>query len=180
MKRATTVLGAAGLVLALSSLSWAQEEKKLPPHKVTVSGTIQTIDSSRRLVNLKTATGMSDTIYVPKRVERFDQLKVGDKLTATYDDNVSVRLKPPGEAAVDTGTAAKDTTATSGTVTEHRVMTVTIASIDKDASSMTFVGPNGWKYSRHIVDPSVFDKVKVGDRLDVTWDADVTISVEKS
>ena len=178
MKQSLTVF-ASGLVLALSMPSWAQETKQLPPHKVTVAGTIETIDSSRRLVNLKTAAGKSDTIYVPKSVERFDQLKVGDKLTATYNDNVSVRLKPPGEAAVDTGTAAKDATATSGTITEHRVMTVTIDSIDKDASSMTFVGPNGWKYSRHVVDPSVFDKVKAGDKIDITWDADATMSVEK-
>ena len=178
MKRSLTVF-ACGLVLALSLPSWAQETKQLPPHKVSVSGTIETIDNSRRLVNLKTAAGKSDTIYVPKSVERFGELKVGDKLTATYNDNVSVRLKPEGEAAVDTGTTAKDATATSGTITEHRVMTATVDSIDKDASAMTFVGPNGWKYSRHIVDPSVFDKVKVGDKLDITWDADTTLSVEK-
>ena len=42
------------------------------------------------------------------------------------------------------------------------------ATIDKSASSITFVGPNGWKYSRDIVDPLVLDKVKVGDKVDIS------------
>ena len=56
-------------------------------------------------------------------------------------------------------------------------MTATIAAIDKPTSSITFVGPNEWKYSRHVVDPKVFDQVKVGDRVDITWITDVTVAV---
>ena len=58
-----------------------------------------------------------------------------------------------------------------------RTMTATITDIDKSASSITFVGPNGWKYSRRVVDPTVFDQVKVGDRVDITWNTDVTVAV---
>ena len=57
-------------------------------------------------------------------------------------------------------------------------MTVTITGIDKNASSITFTGPNGWKYSRRVVDPTVLDKVKVGDQVDITWDTNVTVSVQ--
>ena len=57
-------------------------------------------------------------------------------------------------------------------------MTAHVDSIDKNTSSMIFVGPNGWKYSRHVVDPTVFEKVKVGDSVDITWNTDVTISVQ--
>jgi hypothetical protein len=45
---------------------------------------------------------------------------------------------------------------------------------------ITFVGPNEWKYSRRVVDPMVLDKLKVGDRIDITWNTentDVTVSV---
>ena len=102
-------------------------------------------------------------------------------MKATYNNNVFVRLKPPGEAAVDTA----DTASTmgkearpGGAAAMMRTMTATIAEIDKGASSMTFVGPNEWKYSRRIVDPKVFDQVKVGDRVDITWSTDVTFAVE--
>ena len=57
-------------------------------------------------------------------------------------------------------------------------MTATIDSIDTSTSSITFVGPNGFKYSRHVVDPAVFDTVKVGDKVDINWNTDLTISVE--
>jgi len=50
--------------------------------------------------------------------------------------------------------------------------------IDKNVSSITVVGPNGWKYSRHVVDPTVLDKVKVGDKVDITWNTDVTVAVQ--
>src|SRR5436189_129104 len=52
------------------------------------------------------------------------------------------------------------------------------AVIDKSASSMTFVGPNGWKYSRRVVDPAVFNQVKTGDRVDITWSTDVNFAVQ--
>ena len=52
----------------------------------------------------------------------------------------------------------------------------TINEIDKGASSITFVGPNGWKYSRRVVDPAVFNQVKVGDRVDITWNTDLTVA----
>ena len=57
-------------------------------------------------------------------------------------------------------------------------MTTTITGIDKSASSITFTGPNGWKYSRRVVDPTVLDKVKVGDQVDITWDTNVTVAVQ--
>ena len=57
-------------------------------------------------------------------------------------------------------------------------MTATITGIDKSASSISFTGPNGWKYSRRVVDPAVLDKVKVGDQVDITWDTNVTVAVQ--
>jgi hypothetical protein len=65
-----------------------------------------------------------------------------------------------------------------GTTTVERKMTATVAAIDKSASAVTFVGPEGWKYNRHVVDPAVFDKLKVGDQIDVTWNTDVTVTVQ--
>ena len=46
------------------------------------------------------------------------------------------------------------------------------------ASAITFVGPNGWKYSRHVVDPAVLNQVKVGDQVDINWNTDFKVSVE--
>ena len=101
MKRLTSILSACGLVLALSLPSWAQTA--LPTHTVTLAGTVETIDHGKRIVNIKTADGKFQAVDVPPSAKRFDELKVGDKVSVTYNNNVSVRPKPSGEPAVDTG-----------------------------------------------------------------------------
>ncbi len=181
MKRGTTMLSAfAVVILALALPSWAQV-KELPKQTVTVAGTVETIDKSKRAVNIKTADGKFVALDVPASAKRFDELKVGDKVKATYNNNVIVRLKPAGEAAVDTADASSTMgkeAQPGGSASMVRTMTATIAELDKSNSSITVVGPNGWKYSRRVVDPKVFDQVKVGDKVDITWSTDLTIAVE--
>ena len=109
MKRVNAILSASGLVLALSLPSWAQEVKQLPTQTVTLSGTVATIDHEKRVVNIKKADGSFETVDVPASAKRFDELKVGDKVSVTYNNNVSARLKPPGEAPVDTQTGTSTT-----------------------------------------------------------------------
>jgi uncharacterized OB-fold protein len=172
-----TALSTFAVILALALPAWAQV-KELPTQTMTISGTIETIDQGKRAMNIKTADGKFVAVSVPASVKRFSELKVGDKIKATYNNNVMVRLKPAGEAAVDTATTATTTGKTSGSKAMVRTMTAEIVDIDKAASSITFVGPNGWKYSRRVVDPTVFDQVKVGDKVDITWNTDLTVSVQ--
>ena len=179
MKHVRMLLGASGFVLALAMASWAQV-KVLPTHTVTIAGTVETIDHTKRVVTIRTATDEFVTVDVPEGAKRFNELKVGDTVQATYNNNVTVRLKPLGEPAVDTAKVAKtggEGERPGGMAAMERTMTATITAINKSASSITFVGPNNWKYSRHVVDPTVFDQVKVGDRVDITWNTDVTVAV---
>ena len=176
MKPVTTMLSAFAVLGVLVLPSWAQV-KELPKQTITVAGTIETIDQGKRAMNIKTADGKFVAVNVPESVKRFSELKVGDKVKATYNNNVMVRLKPAGEAAVDTADTTTTMGKSSGSKATVRTMTATIESIDKSASSITFVGPNDWKYSRRVVDPTVFDQVKVGDRIDITWNTDLTVSV---
>jgi len=177
MRRVTMIVSMFALVTALALPSWAQV-KQLPTTTETISGTIETIDQTKRAMNIKTADGKIVAVNVPESVKRFSELKVGDKLKATYNNNVIVRMKPPGEAAVDTADTTSTMGQSSGKSAMVRRMTATITDIDRSASAITFTGPNGWKYSRRVVDPAVFDQVKVGDRIDITWNTDLTMSVE--
>jgi len=183
MNRITTALlnaFALTLVVSPSSSGWAQV-KELPVKTVTVEGTVETVDHAHRHVNIKTADGKFVSLDVPAEAKRFDEVKVGDKVKGVYNNQVLVRLKPPGEPAVNTqvsdSTAGQDVRP-GGTTSLQRTMTAKIESIDKAESSITFTGPDGWKYQRRIVDPTVFDKVKVGDQVDITWNTDVTITIE--
>ena len=138
---------------------------------------METIDHDKRVLNIKTASGEYQSLDVPQSAKRFDELKIGDKVSVTYNNNVSVRPHPPGEPAINTGSSTKTEGEGSGILVE-RTMTATIEAIDKGTPSITFVGPNGFKYSRRVVDPDVLDKVKVGDQVDITWNTDLTVSVK--
>src|SRR5262249_37533603 len=89
MKRVKMMLSASGLVLALAMSSWGQV-KVLPTHTVTVAGTVETIDHTKRVVTIRTATGEFTTLDVPEGAKRFNEVKVGDKVKATYNNNVTV------------------------------------------------------------------------------------------
>jgi hypothetical protein len=179
MKLTTAVLSSAVVAMALATTARAQV-KEIPGEKVTASGTVEAIDHSSRLLTLKDEDGEFVTVDVPADAKRFPEIKVGDKVTATYYDNVTVRLKKPGEAPVNTDTAA--VTPGTGpkpgaTVASQRTMTATVEAIDPKVPSITFKGPKGWKYSRRILDKNVLKQVKVGDQVDFTWTEAVMIEV---
>jgi hypothetical protein len=180
MQRLITMLSASGLVLALAISSWGQA-KVLPTQTVSIAGIVETIDHAKRVVTIRTDKGELVTVDVPEGAKRFNELKVGDKVSATYNNTVIAVLKQPGEPVVDTSRTLRTGTEgerPGGSMTMERRMTVTVDGIDKDLSSITFVGPNGWKYSRHVTDPNVLDMLKVGDKIDVIWNTDVTVAVE--
>lgn len=180
MNRTAAVCFLAVLALALAATAQAQV-REIPGETVTASGTVEAIDHANRVLTLKDdEDGELVTVDVPAGAKRFDEIKVGDKITATYYDNVTVRLKKPGEAPVDTdeaavtpGTGARP----GGTVAAQRTMTAVVEAIDPKVPSITFKGPRGWKYSRRVKDKKVLELVKVGDQVDFTWTEAVMISV---
>ena len=180
MKGLGFVGAALALGLLLGTVARAQI-KEIPGDRVTEKGTVEAIDLKARVLTLKDEKGEMVTVDVPAEVKRFDQIKVGDKVTATYYDNVTVRLKKAGEAPVNADSAALTPTAGAkpgGTIGAQRTMTATVEAIDPKVPSITFKGPNGWKYSRRVLDKDALKQVKVGDQVDFTWTEAVQITVE--
>jgi Cu/Ag efflux protein CusF len=166
-----------GLLAATVALA---QVKELPGARVTRTGTVEAVDHTARMLTLKDEKGVVDTVDVPKTVERFDAMKVGDNVTVTYYDNVVVRLKSPGEAPVnklESGLTRTTGDKPGGTVAAQRTMTAKIEAIDVSIPSITFLGPNGWKYSRRVEDKNVLKQVKVGDQVDFTWTEAIQITV---
>jgi hypothetical protein len=59
-------------------------------------------------------------------------------------------------------------------------ITATMAAIDPNVPSIRFTGPNGWKYSGRVQDKEALAKVKVGDKLDITWTEVLVLSIDES
>ena len=180
MKLKSVLAAAAVLTLAVALPALAQQTE-IAGDLVTVKGSVEAIDHTNRVLTLKMEDGEFENITIPKGAERFDEVKVGDTLQVRYYDNVTVRLKEPGEAPVDTaelGAVAADAASSpGGTIAAQRKMTVTVTKLDLEKGVATVEGPHGYKYSRRIQDKEAAKKIKVGDKLDMTWTEAVQITV---
>jgi len=177
----TVLMGAlAGAVLLLTGSTAGAQSKTLQGESETVTVTIESIDLSSRIMTVKDSKGVYETLDVPPEVKRFSELKVGDKITAHYYENVVVRLKKPGEAAVDvdSGAVTRSPGTPGVTAAAQRTITVTVTEMDPKAKSVTVKGPNGYVYSRRVQDKKAYDKLKVGDQLDMTWTNALLLSVD--
>jgi hypothetical protein len=173
---------AAALLAVTATSGSAAQIKTITGEMKTVTATVEAIEQSTRQVTVKKPDGTDVTFYVPTSMKGFDKLKVGDKIKAKYYDNVVLQLKQPGSANVDSeaGKLVPVEGAPAGTMSYQRTITATITAIDPKAPSITFTGPNGWKYSSRVHDPAALAKVKVGDKVDITWTMALLMSAEGS
>jgi len=180
MKR--LVILAIGFVATLvpTSAVYAQS-KEIPGDAVTITATVEAIDTATRTLTVKNTDGTYEPITVPRTMTRFSEIKVGDTITARFFNNVVVRKKPAGEAAVDTakdavtpGAGAKP----GATAATQRTITATITAIDPKVPSISFKGENvNWNYSARVEDKNALAQVKVGDRVDITWTEALTVAL---
>jgi hypothetical protein len=155
--------------------------KTLPGETITASATVTAIDRATRLVSLKKPDGEMIFVVAPAEVKRFDEIKVGDTITAKYTENIILRVMKPGEPAVNSatgGVSAGSGARPSGTMTAQRSVTATITAIDPAVPSITLTGPDKKVYVEKVTDKEALKQVKVGDRLDITWAAAVLVSAD--
>jgi hypothetical protein len=174
-------LFAATLLLQMHAQSALAQSKQITGEKVTITATVEAIDHGNRVLTLKDSKGEYHEVDIPATVKRFDEIKVGDTLTATYYDNIVVRLKTAGEQDVNTAALSatpSDSSTRGGTVAKQRTITATIVAIDPSVPSISFKGPNGWAYSSRVEDRDALKQVRVGDKVDITWTEAVLVSFD--
>ncbi len=180
MRRTIGVLICLAIVLAAARLVWAQA-KTIPGESTVITGTVEAIEAGTRTLTVKGEKGNYVTFTVPEEVKKFSAIKVGDVITARYYENLILRLKHPGEKDVDTDKDAvtpANRTKPGGTAATQRTITATITAIDPNIPSITFTGPHDWTYSSKVEDKKALAKVKVGDKVDITWTEAVLLSVD--
>ena len=180
MNRVTVCICFAILLAAPLVRSAAAQTKTLQGDVVTLTGTVESVDTDRRLLTIKDRKGEYHEVEVPGTLGNVSA-KVGDRVTLRYYDNVVLQVKRPGQPDVDTasGAASRSTTGqAAGTFAGQRTITATITAIDPKAPSITFSGPNNWTYSSRVQDRKALSQVKVGDKVDITWTAAILASLE--
>jgi hypothetical protein len=150
---------------------------------VSVTATVEAIDQATRVVTLRGPKGDKVTFEVDKDVRNLGQVNVGDQVIASYYESLVMRVLEPGEAAINEGSAgvsrAVPGATPAGAGARQLTVTVSIEAIDKAKGTVTFKGPTGNVRTVKAADPKNLEKIKVGDRVAISYTEALAISVEK-
>ena len=142
---------------------------------------IQAIDAKTRTVTLRDADGNTESIVCGPEVQRFDALKVGDKVTFRYYESVVYRIGKPGagskEATYAGGISRAPGKTPGGTIAEQVTASVTVNAIDMKMPSIDVTTPGKIRMTLKVEDPKNLEGVKVGDTVEITYTQALAVSV---
>jgi len=182
MKRFVVGMLAATLVMSAARVGIAQS-KTVKAEMRTETATVEAIEAGTRTLTLKKPDGTFVTTIAGPDVQRFSEIKIGDKVTARYYETIVLRMKPnsePGEDTTARATTGSGQALPGGTSSKQRTITAVITAIDMSVPSISFKGPNGWAYTSRVQDTEALSKVKVGDRVDIVWTEATLVSIDRT
>ena len=182
MQRAV-VFSVATLVLACASESGpkvSREETQVTSMRARVAE----VDQKTRMVTLVDAAGAKTRFRADEAVKNLPQVKVGDQVVGTLVESLAVEVrkatpedqKTPAEVTEALATAEPGEKPAGLYVRQIQAL-YTIDSIDKARGGGTLRDASGKTSFVKVRDPSVLDKVKVGDTVVVTLTQGLSLEV---
>jgi len=140
---------------------------------------VETIDQAKRVVNIKTATGEFVAIDVPEGAKRFNEIKVGDKVTFRYHESLVTAIHKPGTTKPADSAAITRTPGArpGGTISQQMTAVVTLEAIDAKVPSVTIRTAGGRRMSFKIEHAKNLEGYKAGDKVEITYTEAVAVSV---
>ncbi len=184
MKTAAALASAFALVLAgrILAADTAANAPVVVKDMMNIQATVVAIDKASRTVSLKNPKGEVMELTVDEGVTRFDALKVGDKVSGSYYEEVALELQKPGTpVAPDTIVAGggKITGEKPGGAAGHTVVTtVKILAMDPAKPAVTVRTSDGEQKTYHVRHPELMSQFKVGDQVQVTKTTALLMSVQ--
>lgn len=148
----------------------------------TLTAKIEAVDHDKRTVTLKGPMGHSETLNVDPSVKNFAQVKAGDNIVVKYSEAVSVKLEKDvhGRSASmsTTGPMTAPAGAKPGLAAQRQMVIVAkVVALDPKRQEVLLLGPNNGYAEVKVKDPAVFNDVKAGDHVQVTYTEAVVIDV---
>ena len=140
--------------------------------QTVITAVVTAIDLNTRQVTLRGQKGTTVTVHVSDKVKNLDQLKVGDKVAATYYESVVVEGKKAsvGDNTVRSmsSTQALDEQGLAGGAQGSQRTVEVVAkvyAVDKRAGTITLRGPKGNFRTFKVKDPSLLQHFTIGDNV---------------
>ena len=162
----------------------ARAQKASVEHTVDVTATIIAIDQTTRDVTLKGPRGNRVVVTAGPEVKNFDQLNVGDKVHARYNEALVLELKKGNDMAVtrteEKGAVGAMPGAQPAGVAGRRITVVAdVVAVNRDTQTVTLQGPELTAQVK-IADPDQFRRIKKGDQVYATYTQALAMVVEPS
>lgn len=148
-----------------------------------IQASVTAIDYASRTVTLKGDNG-SVTLQVGPQAKNFNQVKVGDKVTADFYSAAAVYVR-----RVDEPPSANETTAVEyaapgaqpgGVIVNTKEITARVDTIDPKTRKVTLRGPAGNSVTVKVDDAvQNLDRIKAGDQVVVRYAEALALSVDK-
>ena len=146
---------------------------------------VEAVDVEKRLITLKGPEGNTGVYEVGDQVKRLSEIKAGDTIHAEYTVGAVAELREPTAeeksapltevTGAARGAAEEPPTAGIGRVVRA---VASIESLDPNAQSVTVKGPEEGLVTVHVEDPTVFNNLKVGEPIVVTFAEKLVLSVQ--
>ena len=148
----------------------------------TLTAKIEAVDQGSRTVTVKGPMGRVVTLRVDPKVKNLAQVKVGDEIVLKYAEAISVKLDKGSAGRSETVTTTAPVAAPAGAkpggaVAQQTVIVANVQSVDAKRQEVLLQGPNGNYVEVKVKDPNVFNNVKVGDSVQVTYTEALVIDV---
>jgi hypothetical protein len=178
----STVISCAFLLSACAQQTEVSKPAYVTSGVTTERATVVAVNRPERMVVLRGEDGETRGLILDERVKNFDQIEVGDVVTAQYQEETAIFVRPStGAPTVDaTGTlhTAKLGEKPSAVATRTNEITATVEGIDYSNRTVTLKGPRG-RTQTIKVSPDVedFDAVRKGDEVVVRHTNAVAVAV---
>jgi hypothetical protein len=163
----------------------APKEAKISD-EVLVQATVVDIDKENRELLLERPDGSYVEVVAGPEVRNFDQIVVGNTVSARYIVSLSARRLEPDEADIEPSVGvvagrAEPGQAPAAAVGADMVLTVVVRSVDLDQHIVTFADPGGVLHAVEAErdEGKAFVKgLKPGDRVELNYEEVLVMGVE--
>ena len=177
-----SALAALSSVLLTAAPAGAQAPRASAKDIAAVTARVERVDVFSRSLTLKSADGITHTVYVGPELAVFRELKVGDTVLVRIVESVIVEARPGAKTTgiIDTTAAAKKAPeAGQSDVLQQLKAVVTIESVDLPTQMIVYKGGDNRRVQRQVSDPRLLDGLKAGDVIEITYTRERAIALQR-
>ena len=185
-----TALSALALaaVLLLPGTALAEEAADravVVAEEITLTGKVVAIGKESRMIIVEGPTGRQVAMKAPKEGQNFDQISMGDTVTARYFESVALAITPvadaqPGASELAAVSLAPPGATPGGTIVDQIQLRAVVAAVDAEARKVTLDVPAGGQRILMVREGVDLARVKVGEEVSVTLTEALAITIAPS